>query len=146
MSDSNLWTASIKPWYYAAKLTDKKWVTRMWVKRQSVLSCLGSSVGQGNGCGPPSPPRPAGRRCRCPPSAAATLLQVPMLVHHVRRYMPPPRIVRLEGVGLNRLYTGPSPTSVYNWVRPRWSLGVAAQEKMSLFSLKHPRVADHTYW
>ena len=53
--------------------------------------------------------------------------------------------------GPNRLYTRPLPPpphQVYNWVRAKVTPGWVwhPQENMSLFSLKHPRVADHTYW
>ena len=50
--------------------------------------------------------------------------------------------------GPNRLFTRPPPHQVYNWVRAKVTPGWVwhPQENMSLFSLKHPRVADHTYW
>ena len=93
---------------------------------------------QGNGCGPWE----RWRWGRAQSSAGASfpvpyrdtssrVVQVVLLVHH-----PAASCVRL-----NR---------VYNWVRAKVTDGGGwvwqAQENMSLFSLKHPRVADHAHW
>ena len=93
---------------------------------------------QGNGCGPWERWRwgraqsSAGASSPVPyRDTSSRVVQVVLLVHR-----PAASCVRLH--------------RVYNWVRAKVTDGGGwvwqAQENMSLFSLKHPRVADHALW
>ena len=124
-------------------------VAGCWSPEHIVLSCLGSSAAKATGValerggagGEPKVPlvhHPLYPTMVHHPvwykwyrDTSSRVVQVVLLVHR-----PAASCVRLH--------------RVYNWVRAKVTDGGGwvwqAQENMSLFSLKHPRVADHALW
>ena len=111
-------------------------VAGCWSPEHIVLSCLGSSAAKATGValergGAGGEPKVPLVHHSLYHGTSSRVVQVVLLVYH-----PAASCVRL-----NR---------VYNWVRAKVTDGGGwvwqAQENMSLFSLKHPRVADHAHW
>ena len=107
----------------------KQILKQMVVRRHTVLSCLGWSGGQGNGCGsfhPRQPTRWSGRKPK--------LCSDVCWWWYIMSLYVPPRIVCAKKVwGPNRLYTGP--LLVYNWVRAKVTPGCGTARKyVAIFS------------